>query len=267
MRELLTDYGRIDIIWFDFSYSGRDVTDQLGLEWSAGTGKGKEDWGSEELVAMVRSLQPGIIMDDRLEVGGDVVTPEEYQPREGMQRDGSPVVWEACQTMNGSWGYYRDNYNWRPASMLLRMLIDAVSKGGNMLLNVGPTARGEFPIQAVERLEAIGEWMRLHGRSIYGCGVSEYTAPTDCRLTQKGKRLYLHVFDWPYRHIHLPGMADVVDYAQLLNDGSEIKMIVSDPHQSAQNTTMGGASGLLTLEIPVQKPDVMVPVIELFLKD
>jgi alpha-L-fucosidase len=257
-RELLTQYGDIDVMWFDFSYSSRD--------WGWSTGKGKEDWDSETLMAMVRDLQPGIILNDRLEIGGDIKTPEQYQPRGWLEVDGEPVVWEACQTLNGSWGYDRDNLDWKSVEMLVRMLVDSVSKGGNLLLNVGPNARGEFEPRAIERLRGIGEWMRLHGRSIYGCTASEFTPPPDCRFTQNGNRLYLHLFAWPFRHVHLDGMADRVEYAQLLNDGSEIKMLTVDPHQQAQNTTMAGQAGTLTLELPVQKPDVAVPVIELFLK-
>jgi alpha-L-fucosidase len=181
--------------------------------------------------------------------------------------NGKPVVWEACHTFNGSWGYDRDNLDWKPVDMLIRMLVDTVSKGGNFLLNVGPNARGEFEPKAIERLRGIGEWMRLHGRAIYGCTASDFTPPPDCRYTQRGNRLYLHLFAWPYRHVHLDGLADRVEYAQLLNDASEIKMLRIDPHQQAQNTTMGGVGeNTLTLELPVQKPPVAVPVIELFLK-
>lgn len=105
--------------------------------------------------------------------------------------------------------------------------------------------------------------------------MAEFTPPPDCRYTQttpeasqsSGNRLYLHIFDWPFRHVHLPGLGDRVEYAQLLNDASEVKMSVVDPHQGAQNTTMGGlAPNTLTLELPVQKPPVSVPVIEMFLK-
>ncbi len=256
-RELLTRYGKIDILWFDFSYSRFD--------WGWSKGKGKDDWQSEQLMAMVRELQPEIIVNDRLEIGGDLTTPEEYQPHSRLTVDGKPVLWEACQTMNGSWGYDRDNLDWRPAEMLLRMLIDSVGKGGNMLLNVGPNARGEFPLLARQRLEAIGEWMRLHSRSIHGCTASEFTPPPDCRYTQNGDRLYLHLFAWPFRHVHLPGLAGKVRYAQLLSDASEIKMQVIPPDADAWNTNMAGQAGALTLELPVQKPDVAVPVVELSL--
>jgi alpha-L-fucosidase len=109
--------------------------------------------------------------------------------------------------------------------------------------------------------------MRLHGRSIYGCTASQFTPPPDCRYTQNGKRLYLHLFAWPFRHVHLDGLANRVEYAQLLNDASEIRIVPIDPNQQAQNTTMGGVGAdTLTLQLPVQKPPVTVPVIELFLK-
>lgn len=260
-RELLTQFGKVDIIWFDYSYPGREK------EWGWGKGKGREDWQSEKLLKMVRELQPGIIVNDRLDLGvGDVKTPEQYQPKGWMEVNGQKVVWEACQTLNGSWGYHRDNMDWKPVDMLVKMLIDSVSKGGNLLLNVGPNARGEFEPRAIETLRGIGKWMRLHSRSIYGCTASEFTPPPDCRYTQNGKRLYLHIFSWPFRHIHLEGMAGKVAYAQLLTDASEIKMLTIDPTKEAQNVAMRGEAGTLTLELPIQKPDVAVPVIELFLK-
>jgi alpha-L-fucosidase len=243
-RELLTRYGKIDIIWFDFSYSGSD--------WGWSKGKGKDDWGSEALLRMVRELQPGILVNDRLEIGGDLKTPEQYQPREWVKVDGRPVVWEACQTLNGSWGYDRDNLDWKPVSMLVQMLVDSVSKGGNLLLNVGPTGRGEFDPRALTTLAGIGEWMRLHKRAIVGATASEFAPPPDCRFTQRGDRLYLHLFAWPFKHAHLQGLAGKVAYAQLLNDASEIRTQEND--------------GTLTLSLPIQQPDVAVPVVELFLK-
>lgn len=250
-RELLTNYGKIDIIWYDFSYEE----------------KGREAWRSEELVELVRELQPDIIINDRLDYpeSADFVTPEQYQPKEPPTRDGHKVVWEACQTLNGSWGYDRDNLDWKPPEMLIRLLVDSVSKDGNVLLNVGPTGRGEFDPRARETLARLGAWMRVHGRSIYGAASSEFTAPEDCRFTQRGDRLYLHVFSWPMRHIHLDGFAGKIEYAQLLHDASEIVMRENDPHAVAQNTSIAGTAGTLTLELPIQKPDVLVPVIELFL--
>jgi len=259
-RELLTRFGRVDIMWFDFSYPHADYG------WSKG--KGRDDWQSEKLVKMIRELQPHVLLDDRLDLpdAWDIKTPEQYQPREWVKVDGKPVIWEACQTFSGSWGYYRDEHSWREPDELIRTLIDTVSKGGNLLLNVGPNARGEIDPRAIERLRAIGEWMRLHNRSIYGCSQSEFTAPQDARFTQNGKRLYLHLFAWPYKHVHLDGLAGKVEYAQLLNDASEVKMTEIDTHAQAQNTTMQGQAGALTLELPQKKPGVAVPVVELFLK-
>ncbi|MEV0353502.1 alpha-L-fucosidase [Nonomuraea sp. NPDC050680] len=259
VRELLTGYGQIDYLFFDFSYQGRPGG------WG---GKGADDWRSPELLEMVRELQPGIIVNDRLAIPGDFVTPEQYQPAGPMTIDGREVPWEACQTLNGSWGYDRDNLDYKSPDLLVRMLVDSVAKGGNLLLNVGPDGRGQIDPRARQSLAEIGDWMRLNSRSIYGSGPSGFTAPPDCRYTQRGDRLYLHVFSWPFRHLHLPGLGGRVKYAQFLHDASEIRTRVIDPSNTAQNTAIGAlAPDTLTLDLPVQRPDVAVPVIELFLAD
>lgn len=258
VEELLTRYGKIDIMWFDFSYPDRD--------WGWSKGKGKDDWKAEKLMALVRELQPGIIVNNRMDIPGDFITPEQYQPGAPLEVDGQPVLWEACQTLNGSWGYDRDNLDWKSTEMLVQMLVDSVSKNGNLLLNVGPTARGEFEPRALERLHGIGAWMGLHGRAIYGCGASSFTPPPDCRYTQRGDRLYLHLFAWPFKHIHLPGLAGKVAYAQLLNDASEIKLLEGAPDVTSYLVPAGVPADALTLELPVQRPEAVVPVIELFLK-
>lgn len=251
-RELLTQFGKVDIVWFDFSYP------------TSPGGKGRDDWQSEKLLKMVRELQPGIIVNDRLDLegAGDIKTPEQFQPRGWVEVDGKPVVWEACQTFSGSWGYHRDEQTWKSTEMLVQMLIDSVSKGGNLLLNVGPTGRGEFDERALNRLSGMGEWMRRHGRSIYGCTESDYAPPRDCRYTQNGNRLYLHFFAWPFRHVFLDGLGGKVEYAQLLNDASEIGMIKGDPHHGSSDL----GRDTLALELPIIKPKAVVPVVELFLK-
>ncbi|MEJ1116456.1 alpha-L-fucosidase [Paenarthrobacter sp. CCNWLY172] len=260
VRELLTNYGTIDYLFFDFSYTGGHQEEYWG-------GKGRKDWDSEALLAMVRELQPAIVVNDRLEIPGDLVTPEQYQPAGPMMVDGEPVTWEACQTLNGSWGYDRDNLNYKPVDLLIRMLVDGVSKGGNLLLNVGPTGRGSLDPRALGSLEGIGEWMKLHSRAIYRAGASSYPAPTDTRYTQRGDKLYVHLFAWPFEYVHLPDLAGKVEYAQLLNDASEVFLRELDPAQQAMNMTPGGQPpGTLTIKLPVQKPDVAVPVLELFLK-
>ena len=239
VTELLTNYGKIDILWFDFSYED----------------KGKDDWEAEKLIATARALQPDLIIDNRTEIEQDLWTPEQVQPREWVRDDaGNLVVWELCQTFSGSWGYHREEASWLSPEMLVRMLVNTVSCGGNLLLNVGPTARGYFDERAVAALEAIGGWMKYNSRSIYGCTQSEFKAPPDVRYTQNGNRLYVHLCAYPFRCVYLPGLAGKVDYAQFLQDASEV--FYEDE-----------ANGELKVELPRIKRGGLVPVIELFLKD
>ncbi|MDD3866996.1 MAG: alpha-L-fucosidase [Clostridia bacterium] len=268
VRELLTNYGKIDILWFDFSYSGHQP--EPGSEWMKG--KGKDDWESEKLLAVARELQPDIIIDNRAEIDQDLWTPEQYQPTEWLRHPetGERVVWEACQTFSGSWGYHRDEQTWKSPEMLIRMLVNTVSLGGNLLMNVGPTARGTFDRRAQDALAVYAEWMRQHSRSIYQCTMPDEdllaSQPADCRMTQSadGKRLYLHLFAWPFAHLHLPGLAGRIEYAQLLSDGSEIPFTEG----AVRHFSLGAARGdnLLVLELPPVQPATPVPVIELFLK-
>jgi alpha-L-fucosidase len=256
-RELLTQFGKVDILWYDFSVGASKRY----------PGKGKDEWQSEKLIKLVRELQPNIVLNDRLQIDQDIKTPEQFQPREWVKVNGKPVVWEACQTFSGSWGYHRDEESWKTVEMLVKMLIDSVSKGGNLLLNVGPTARGEFDERALERLKGMGEWMRRHNRAIYGCtqAPEEFACPRDCRFTYNPdtNRLYLHVLSWPFKSLELDGMAGKVEYAQFLNDASEIKMKGKEQWQTHHEDHKNEA---LALELPIKKPNVAVPVIELFLK-
>ncbi len=260
VSELLTKYGPIDILWTDFSYPGRDYK---GLP-----GKGHLDWESEALYATIRSLAPRIILNNRMDLPdtpADIYTPEQYQPTEWVRVDGKPVVWEACQTFSGSWGYHRDEASWKSPEQLVNMLINTVACGGNLLMNVGPTARGILDERAQLALYEYGEWMDLHARSIYGCTASDFTPPTDVRYTQNGSRLYAHLLSWPFRHLELPGLAGRLEYAQLLNDGSEIPFKEAGANRNWDE--MGLNSGNVMLYLPVVKPDVTVPVIELFLRE
>lgn len=258
VRELLTKFGRVDYIFFDFSYPGEE-------------GKGRNDWQSEKLLKMVRKLQPHILVNDRLNLndvpgGWDFKTPEQFMVRQWMKVEGKPVFWETNQTFSGSWGYHRDEATWKSTEQLVEMLIDTVGKGGNFLLNVGPTARGEFDERTIDRLSGIGKWMRHHSRSIYGCtqAPEEFKTPEDCRLTYNPEmnRLYVHVFAWPFRELHLDGFAGKVKYAQLLNDASEIKF--SEPSRQ-EHMDKDAPKDTIALQLPVKKPKVTVPVIELFL--
>lgn len=271
VKELLSDFGQVDVLWFDFSFV--DPKDRLDFS----KGKGREAWRSEELYRMIREMQPNILINDRLDIEGmfgDMKTPEQFQPRAHVMVDGKPVVWEACQTMSGSWGYHRDENTWRSTRQLLSTLIDCVSKGGNLLLNVGPTGRGEFDYRAMDRLEGMGDWMHYNSRSIYGCeeAPEEFKAPENCKLTYNPdkKCLYIHIFDWPYKHLHLDGKAFVerAEYAQLLHDGSEVLFKGLEPWQAhAALSAASGGDDTLTLTLPQTEPaNVEIPVIELFLK-
>ncbi len=257
VRELLTNYGQVDVLWCDFSYPGR--------EYKGMPGKGRDDWESEKLVAMIRELQPKILLDDRLDLPGsaDIYTPEQYQPAEWVRVNGEPVVWEACQTFSGSWGYHRDEATWKDAGQLVRMLVNTVSTGGNLLMNVGPTPLGTWDSRALDALKIYGDWMKFHGEAIYGCTQSEFTAPPDCRLTQKGDKLYLHIYAWPFRYLLFEGMGDKVKFARFLHDGSEVLM---NAIPDWQLTHFGLDKSALVLTIPIKQPDTVVPVIELTLK-
>ncbi len=259
VTELLTGYGKIDILWFDFSYPGR--------------GKGHEDWESEKLVKLIRQLQPDVLIDNRLDLpgSGDIVTPEQYTPDAPMLDEaGNVAVWEGCQTFSGSWGYHRDETSWKSVKMCVEMLVNHVSRGGNLLMNVGPTSRGYLDHRALECLKGYSDWMHFNSRSIYGCGAApaEFVAPLDCRYTwnPETKRLYLHCLAWPYKHVHLPGLAGKVRYAQLLADGSEIKRreAAVEVNKALNSNTPANS---LTLELPVVLPTgSLLPVIEIVLK-
>jgi alpha-L-fucosidase len=263
VRELLTRFGPVEEMWLDFSY-----TDHVHEGVTVWGGKGAADWGSTDLLRMVRELQPGILVNDRTGLPGDFVTPEQYQPSGPMTRDGQPVLWEACQTLNGSWGYDRENRDYKSVGLLLRMLVDTVAKDGNLLLNVGPTGRGEVDPVAADILRGIGRWTRPHARSIHGAGPSEFQPPPDCRYTQRGDRLYLHLFAWPFDAVHLPGLAGRVGYAQFLHDASEVRLETPGPAAGDGYATAPARQppGTLTLLLPTRPPDVEIPVIELFLR-
>ena len=265
VTELLTNYGKIDILWFDFSYPDNNPPEKPWLR-----GKGKDDWEAEKLIATSRSLQPGIIIDNRTGIEQDLWTPEQYQPQAWLRHreTGELVTWEACQTFSGSWGYYRDETSWKSPEMLIQMLIQTVSLGGNLLMNVGPTARGCFDYRAQAALQSFADWMKFNSRSIYGCTMAEpeFQAPNGCRLTQNedGKRLYVHLFQYPYAFLELPGFAGKVEYAQFLHDASEVRFSENSVEHFSEGRTQ--SDDLLVLNLPAVKPPVIVPVIELFLK-
>ncbi len=265
VTELLTNYGKIDILWLDFSYTDKPAD---AKDWMVG--KGKDAWEAEKLIETARSLQPDIIINNRTEIDQDIWTPEQYQPMEWVkdEKTGELLTWEACQTFSGSWGYFRDEMSWKSPQMLIEMLINTVCIGGNLIMNVGPTGRGYLDKRAENALQTYADWMKYNSRSIYGCTMAdrEFTAPRGCRLTQSndGKRLYVHLIEYPYAFLEMHGMAGKAEYAQFLNDASEITFTEG----GSQHFSFGRTSSddLLVLNLPTVKPDVIVPVIELFLK-
>ena len=225
-REICSNYGKLDLLWFDFSY------DHM---------RG-ETWKATEFMEMVRSLQPNVIIDNRLEVSGegfgslhdcrptpyhgDFVTPEKFIPPQGiLDVEGNPMLWEVCATMNNNWGFNGTDPFYKPASMLIKKLVECVSKGGNLLLNVGPDARGKFPPQSVEILREIGAWMKDNSQSIYGCGKAGMEKPDAGHITRKGNKLYYHLFENTIGPMPLAGLKrEQIDHVRMLATGAEIPL-------------------------------------------
>jgi len=222
VRELLTHYGKIDILWFDFSYHN---SKESGLPSMKG-----ETWKATQLVQMIRQLQPDIIINNRLggdlrkeipEVyAGDFTSPEQLIPPQGMLNEkGHIIPWEACVTMNGTWGYSQNLFSHKRTKTLIRALIECVSKNGNLLLNVGPTATGALPKESVNSLLEIGEWMSKNGESIYGCQAAPLPKPDWGRYTLKEDKLYAHILDRGIGPLPLVGLEGKIKSAKLLSDG------------------------------------------------
>jgi alpha-L-fucosidase len=245
VNELLTNYGDIGVMWFDGDWIP---------QWN--------DERGEKLYKLCRSLQPQTIVNNRVGhqrggmngftksggFAGDYATPEQEIP------DNAPaagVDWETCMTMNATWGYKRDDVNWKSSTLLIRDLIDVASKGGNFLLNVGPTGDGDIPDESVQRLLQIGKWMAFNSESIYGTTASpfEYKLPFG-RCTQKPGKLYLHVFDWPEnKTIRVPIRNDVAKASILAQPDPPLEVSKNDDG--------------VTIRLPDQMPDTDATVIAL----
>ena len=246
---------------------------KLAKTWMQHRGvKGKEQWEAEKLIELTRKLQPGIIINNRAEIDQDIWTPEQFQPLEWVKhpKTGELVTWEACQTFSGSWGYYRDEHTWKSPKMLIDMLINTVSIGGNLIMNVGPTARGCFDERANSALDEYAKWMKYNSRSIYGCTMAEpeFVAPRGTRFTQSedGKRLYIHLVEYPFAYLEVPGLAGKVEYAQFLHDASELIYDDYDKDAEGGGYMYQAKAGVVSFHLPVLKPDIITPVIEVFLK-
>lgn len=224
LRELLTGYGKLGILWFD---------GQWEASWNHARGM--------DLYKFVRSLQPDIIVNNRVDKGalmggkiehaGDYGTPEQEIPANGLPG----VDWESCMTMNDTWGWKKDDHNWKPAKTLVENLVDCVSKGGNYLLNVGPTDLGEIPGPSVDRLAQVGAWLRKNGEAIYGAKAGPFTRPQPWgRITSKPGKLYLHVFDPAANGVDLSGLKMQVTRAYRLSDRQKLDVMTREinPPQS-----------------------------------
>ncbi|HEX8427495.1 alpha-L-fucosidase [Hymenobacter sp.] len=220
VREILSNYGDVDILWWD---TPQEMTPARAAKFKP-----------------LLDAHPKLITNNRLggNQPGDTDTPEQFVPPTGFPGRN----WETCMTMNDTWGYKSYDTDWKSSETLIRSLADAVSKGGNFLLNVGPTAQGEIPAASVERLAAIGKWVKVNQASIYGTTPSPFSYLSWGRCTRKGQQLFLHVFDYPANgELRVP-MSNKISRAYLL--ASPAKNLLVQPQKQ-----------LSVVKLPTQAPD------------
>jgi alpha-L-fucosidase len=201
IRELLTNYGKIDVLWYDVSWP----LDAQG-------------WESEKMNQMVFQLQPGIIVNNRNRLPGDFSTPEQR-----IQAEKEGRAWESCMTMNDSWGYHSADDDWKTPKTIVRNLITCARGGGNYLLNIGPKPDGSIPEESVRIMTAVGKWMDRNGATIYESQPCQVTHSEYANFTRKGNTLYIHVFFWPGETVSIGGLIPKVKSARLLASGKEVR--------------------------------------------
>lgn len=223
VREIVTGYGRLDLLWFDFSYD-----DMTG-----------ERWRAAELIEMIREAQPDVLLNNRLEANGgsfgsivttepkpwagDFVSPEQLVPADGIRdENGAPVRWESCLTMNNHWSHFRGDEAYKSSRLIIRKLVEVVSKGGNLLLNVGPLPDGRIGAAETEILEEIGAWLGVHGESVYGAGYAGLPKPEWGYYTRRGDVLYAHALEPQVGPLALVGV-DAGSIAQLEVEGEPVE--------------------------------------------
>jgi alpha-L-fucosidase len=199
IRELLTNYGKIDILWYDVSWP----LDAKG-------------WEAEKMNQMVFQLQPQIIVNNRNKLDGDFATPEQRITADKR-------AWESCMTMNDSWGYQKTDDNWKTSKTIVRNLVTCAHDTGNYLLNIGPRADGSIPEESVKILSGVGKWMDRNGVSIYQSETTQPRRSAFANFTRKGNTLYMHVHFWPGETVSLGGLTSQVKSARLLATGKEVK--------------------------------------------
>jgi alpha-L-fucosidase len=247
LKELLTGYGPIGILWFD--------------------GQWEDTWNYDrgvDLYKYIRSLQPDIIINNRVgrdragvagmmegqQRVGDYGTPEQTIPAMGL---GAGVDWETCMTMNDTWGFKKQDQHWKSTRELIKNLVDIASKGGNYLLNIGPTGEGLIPEASLDRLKEIGQWMSVNGEAIYGTTASPFGRQSPWgRCTSKTKgdmtKLYLHVFVWPADgKLFVPG---------LMNMKSKVTAayLLANPASPLGSETSEDGT---TISVPLTAPDAI----------
>ena len=242
ITELLTDYGRIDLLWFDGGWE-------------------RPDWKAPELDKLIRSLQPDIIINDRLPGHGDYDTPEQFIP------DSAPSgPWETCLTMNHSWGWVPKDPAYKSARRLIHTLCETAGKGGNLLLNVSPMGTGELPPEQVERLAVVGRWMRDHGESIRGTTAGlepwQFYGPS----TRKGNRLFLHLPWRPYDSFRVRGIRlRTVESVRHLATGESLEWA---KRATAQQEMFGrDPVGDMVISVPERLIDPVATVVEVTFAD
>jgi len=206
IRELLTNYGKIDILWYDVAWP----LDAAG-------------WESEKMNQMVFQLQPEIIVNNRNKLQGDFSTPEQRIVAETNGR-----AWESCMTLNDSWGYQRADDNWKSSRTIIRNLIQCVREGGNYLLNIGPKPDGSIPEESVRVLTEVGRWMEVNGETIYKSDLCQVRRSNYASFTRTANTLYMHVHFWPGEYVAISGLKVKVKSARVLKTGAEVKFTQDD---------------------------------------
>jgi alpha-L-fucosidase len=202
IHELLTNYGKIDVLWYD-------------VDWPLD----KKGWESEKMNEMVFKLQPDIIVNNRNGLEGDFSTPEQE-----IRAAKTGRAWESCMTMNDSWGYQRADDNWKSSKTLVRNLVECAQGGGNYLLNIGPKGDGSIPPESVQRLTEVGKWMDKHGPTIYETERSQVNDSVLAGFTRKGNTLYVQVYNWPGSTVAVGGIKTKVNSAKLFLTGQKVEV-------------------------------------------
>ena len=251
LTELLTRYGDVRVIWFD------------GLNH-------QEKYDGQRFLSLIRQLQPATLVNDRIGLTADYVTPEQFIPRAiptkdvqmrgadasiqkefraGVPRADEFQLWETCMTINNTWAYNAHDHNFKSANELIRALVEVCSRGGNFLLNIGPQPDGSVQPEFQQRLRAIGDWVTVNGSSIYGSTYGPLQGAPGYRTTRKGANIYLHIFDWPAAPLQITGLDAKVLSARLLANNQPLTF---------QHKEHG-----VNIELPPQAPDPNVSVIAL----